>query len=392
MKNYEPKDKFQELVSWLRLLRSRNIGPRTFWQLLERYKSPQAALAALPQLSRKGGGEKYAVLAERLVLSEIEETRAFGAEHIAYFDPRFPKQLKDLADCPPVIIAKGNIELLSKLQLAIVGSRNSSAVGGQFAFRLACDLAKAGYGIVSGLARGIDSFAHRGALRAGTDASTVAVIAGGIDHIYPKENKELYGEIFAKGVVITESPIGSKPLAQHFPQRNRLISGLAKGVVIVEAAKKSGTLITAKYALEQGREVFAVPGSPMDPRCQGTNDLIKEGAYLADTADNIIQIITNSSQTRTGSFTEHKQFTFRDIHLELDEDIISQYRELVYAALSFNPINIDDLADFISVPAPIINWLVLELEVAGKAVRSFGNRVALKLEESNDDCNKSQLI
>ena len=258
----------EERVDWLRLIRSENVGPVTFWHLLRYYGSAGAALDALPELSRKGGRKKP-VRIQSIAAAETEmgANRKAGARLVAAQEPAYPFRLAETEDAPPVLSVRGDPGLCNAPVVGIVGARNASSNGKRFARTVAQDLGKAGVVVASGLARGIDAAAHAGALETGT----VAVVAGGIDVCYPPEHEGLMAEIAARGAILAEQPIGTKPQGRHFPRRNRVISGVSSGVLVVEAAVRSGSLITARLAGEQGRDVFAVPGSPLDPRCKGTN-------------------------------------------------------------------------------------------------------------------------
>ena len=266
-----------ERLDWLRLARSENVGPITFFALLERFGSPASVLDALPALARRGGRRRpIKVCARATAEREVEALGRLGGCLIALGEPAYPEPLAAIADPPPVIALRGRADLLAGDCVAVVGARNASANGLHFAERLAADLGEAGLTVVSGMARGIDARAHAGALATGT----VAVMGGGIDVLYPKENGALFEKLLAEGTVVAEAPLGTVPMGRHFPRRNRIISGLSRGVVVVEGAARSGSLITARLALEQGREVMAVPGSPLDPRASGPNRLIRQGATL----------------------------------------------------------------------------------------------------------------
>ncbi len=257
----------------MRLIRSDNVGPRTFRTLLNHCGGARAALAALPDLARRGGASRQARICTREDAErEMQAAHAIGVRFVALGEAEYPARLQSIHDAPPLLAVRGHIDVLASPMVAVVGARNASAVGAKFAERLARDLGEAGFVIASGLARGIDAAAHRASLATGT----VAVLAGGQDKIYPPQHAGLLELILPEGAAISEMPLGWEPRARDFPRRNRLISGLALGVVIVEAAKRSGSLITARMALEQGREVFAVLGSPLDPRSEGTNNLLKQ--------------------------------------------------------------------------------------------------------------------
>jgi len=273
-----------ERRAWLRLARTQNVGPVTFAALLRRFGSASAALSEVPRLAQRGGGKDMRIPSEADARQELESLHKIGGRIIASCEPDFPRGLAAVDPPPPIISVLGHAAILAREMVAIVGARNASALGRKFANKLAIDLSAAKLVVVSGLARGIDTAAHEGSLEGGT----CAVVAGGIDVVYPPENQSLYDRIRNEGAIVSEMPLGQPPQARHFPRRNRIISGLARGVVIVEAAEGSGSLITANYALEQNREVFAVPGSPLDPRAKGTNRLIREGAMLTESADDVL--------------------------------------------------------------------------------------------------------
>lgn len=277
----------QQRFDWLRLIRSEGIGPRTFRALINRYGSAAVALEALPDLARQGGRliVKIATVAE--IEREMEKARRFGARFLASGEPDYPLPLAAIDTAPPMIAVRGRAEALTKPMVALVGSRNASALGLKFTEQLARDLGEAGYVVVSGLARGVDTVAHKASLRTGT----IAVLAGGHDRIYPSQNAPLLDALLEQGVAISEMPFGWEPRGRDFPRRNRIVSGLALGTVVIEAARRSGSLITARFALEQGREVFAVPGSPLDPRAEGTNALLRDGATLCTAAEHVTSVL-----------------------------------------------------------------------------------------------------
>ena len=273
-----------------------------------------------------------------------------------------------------MLIVKGNIQLLKKPMFAIIGARNSSINGNKLSFEFAKEISDSGFTIVSGLARGIDSFAHKGSL----DNGTIGVIAGGINHIYPKENIKLYEEIYNKGLIVTEQPINSSVLAQHFPQRNRIIAGLASGVLVVEATKKSGTLITSKFALEYNREVYAIPGSPLDAKSQGTNALLKQGANLALVPQDIVQDLAKiTRKNNTYISDQNDNFTSNYVKNIPSELELGTFRIKLFNSLSHSPIEIDDIAEQLEIPINIVSFLILELELAGKISRLSNNKVYL---------------
>lgn len=272
----------------LRLIRSESVGPVTWRRLVDRFGSAGRAIAALPDLARRGGRTAPLMIPSADdVDRELAELARLGARLLVLGDADYPPALAAIEDAPPTLAVRGNVELLARRSLAIVGSRNASISGRRLAETLAADLGRAGLVVVSGMARGIDAAAHRGALPTGT----VAVVAGGIDVVYPPENASLYEAIAMAGAVVAESPPGVQPLARHFPRRNRIIAGLSAGVLVVEAALHSGSLITARLALEQNRDVFAVPGSPLDPRSRGGNDLIRQGGVLTESADDVLSTL-----------------------------------------------------------------------------------------------------
>jgi DNA processing protein len=354
----------EDILSWLRLIRCEKVGPITFWQLIHRYGSARQALSALSQ-SIKQGNHKHRLASEQEVEKELKEHKKRGCFLLPANDPAFPQILRSIPDCPPFLSIYGQVEILNQPTLGIVGARNASLNGRQFAERLAVDLSKAGWKIASGLARGIDRFAHQGALSYGT----IAVIAGGVDIIYPPEHKDLYHEIAKTGAVISEMPLSLFPGAGHFPRRNRLISGLSRGVIVIEAAMKSGSLITARTTLEQGRELFAVPGSPLDPRCRGTNNLIRQGAYLIESAQDVLSVLEGpyTPSLHDEVLKPYDPVQSVDWHsLEVD----------VFEDLSPTPISLDTIVQRYTVPPQTILTLMLEWELQGRVQRHPGNMVS----------------
>ncbi|WP_046022276.1 DNA-processing protein DprA [Magnetospira sp. QH-2] len=364
-----------EKLDWLRLIRSENVGPITFHGLLQQFGSARAALDALPDLARRGGRKKLKVASRAQAEKEIEAARAMGARLIAAVEPDYPPLLAQTEDAPPLIYLLGHAHLLRKKAVAVVGARNASVNGCHLAERLSRDLGQGGLLVVSGMARGIDAAAHRGALATGT----VAVLAGGVDHIYPKQNKELYARIRDMGALIAESPPGTVPQARHFPSRNRLISGMSRGVLVVEAAPRSGSLITARLALDQGREVFSVPGSPLDPRSHGTNDLLRQGAVLVETADEILDQVKTSG---SASLKEPRQsFPSAVSPTELapvpaPEDRDSA-RDLITNSLGPSPVSVDEIIRRCQFSPAVVATVLLELELSSRLERHPGNRVSL---------------
>ncbi|MCR9214863.1 MAG: DNA-processing protein DprA [Proteobacteria bacterium] len=361
-----------ERVAWLRLIRSENVGPITFFQLLNRYGSASKSLETLPDLARKGGRKKpIRIFPLSLAKKEIENLHNFGAELIAACEPDYPARLRMIADPPPVIAIRGHRQLLSRNMMAIVGARNASAVAMRLTENIARELCQANIVITSGLARGIDTSAHQASL----DAGTVAVVGGGVDYFYPRENTELQNSIFDRGCVVAEQSIGTVPQARHFPRRNRIISGMSLGVLVVEASPKSGSLITARMALEQDRDVFAVPGSPMDPRSRGTNNLIRSGAVLVESADDILAVL----QTAMRRPLEEPDQPPLPFHQPLipDEQELTKARPKIISLLCPTPVEIDEIIRLTQMPPAIVLTILLELELAGRIERHFGNRVSI---------------
>ena len=369
-----------EKLDWLRLARSDNVGPITFYKLLERFGGAGAALDALPGLARHGGrANRLRVCAKADAEKEMETLDGIGARLIARGEPGYPPLLAHIEDAPPLISALGHVHLLTKMAIAVVGARNASVNGARFAETIARDLGQGGGQgggeggllVVSGLARGIDAAAHRGALATGT----LAVQGGGVDVIYPKDNAALYESIKAEGVILSEIAPGTQPQARHFPRRNRLISGISRGVVIVEASPRSGSLITARMALEQNREVFAVPGSAVDPRARGTNHLIRQGAILTESAEDVFEALNEAGRT---PLEDTKGFDFKGVSPGApDPDELARFRSLIEKSLSPAPTPVDEIIRNCQSSPPVVSWVLLELELAGRLERHPGNQVSL---------------
>ncbi len=356
----------------LRLARSENVGPVTYFALLQRFGTAGAALEALPALAKRGGRARPIKVpppdAARRELAAIEK---LGARLIAHGEADYPAPLAAIADPPPLITVRGRVDLLQELTVAIVGARNASANGARLARRLAAELGANGIAVVSGLARGIDTNAHQGALESGT----VAVVAGGADVVYPAENQALFDDIVERGAVVSEMPLGTVPQARHFPRRNRIISGLSRGVVVVEAAPRSGSLISARLALEQGREVFAVPGSPLDPRSRGTNNLIRQGATLTESAADIMAVLSEASPR---PLAEPEKAEFSSLNQSItDESALPRARSAVTQLLGPAPTPVDELVRQSRLTPAVVVTILLELELAGRLERSPGNQVFL---------------
>lgn len=358
----------RERLDWLRLARTDHVGPVTFANLIARFGKAGAALEAVPQMARRGGGKSFVLPDEAAIAEELGRLAELGGRLICSCEPDFPAGLAALDPPPPVIGVLGHPHLLKKEMVAIVGARNASALARKFTDTLARDLGFAGLVVASGLARGIDAAAHQAALAVGT----VAVVAGGVDVIYPPENERLYGAIREQGVIVSEMPPGEAPQARHFPRRNRLISGMARGVVVVEAAERSGSLITANYALEQGREIFAVPGSPLDPRARGPNRLIRDGATLTESAEDILAVLR---PMLGGDFAEPGQGMDAP-PAALSDAEADRVRASVEEALGPAPVAVDDLIRQLGAPAGAVQTVLLELELAGRCVRLPGGRVS----------------
>jgi len=360
----------EQKLDWLRLIRSDNVGPRTFRTLLNHFGGARAALAALPDLARRGGADRPGrVCLVEDAEKEMQALRKRGIALVALGEPDYPPRLRMIDDAPPLLAVRGKLENLLSPMVALVGSRNASAAGAKFAGQIARELGEAGFVTTSGLARGIDAAAHRASLATGT----VAVLAGGHDHVYPPEHGDLLDSILDNGAALTEMPLSWEPRARDFPRRNRLISGLSLGVVIVEAAKRSGSLITARMALEQGREVFAVPGSPLDPRAEGTNGLIKQGAAVVTNVEDILSVLRPIlGQAADLPASEPP----RDAP-DADSEPAPDERKRIVALLGPVPVEIDDLVRQSGARLAIVRTVLLELELAGRLDRQAGGRVAL---------------
>ena len=381
MPSIEPPDDDRAMCDWLRLIRSSNVGPIGFFQLLGRFGSAARAIEELPALAerggRSGGKSQIKLCTEQDPRREFNAALDFGAHWIALGSPAYPASLAAIADPPPRLAVKGDPSLLSRPILAIVGARNASASGRQFTRGIAADLGCAGFVIASGLARGIDGAAHTGAIEHGT----IGVIAGGIDVVYPPEHQELQGRIGGRGALVSETRFGTKPQARHFPRRNRLVSGLARDVLVVEAALKSGSLIAARLAAEQGRDVFAVPGSPRDPRARGSNDLIRQGATLVEHANDILRAlefgVPDSSATVAAPITiDQPEKDDADSYGEPAE--LGSGRTTINDLLSPTPVEVDELVRQSHLTPSAVLTILLELELAGRLVRHPGNRVSIK--------------
>ncbi|QLF70137.1 DNA-protecting protein DprA [Peteryoungia desertarenae] len=368
----------RQRISWLRLIRSDNVGPATFRDLINHFGSAEAALSMLPELSRRGGSTRHIRIAsvdeaER----ELETARRFGARFVGIGEPDYPYALRNLDAAPPLLAMKGHSHCCALPAVGIVGSRNASISGTKFAARLARDIGQAGYSIVSGLARGIDAAAHRASLQSGT----IAAMAGGLDCPYPPENRDLLEEIWSgQGLAISEMPFGWEPRARDFPRRNRLIAGVALGVVVIEAAARSGSLITARLAAQAGRLVFAVPGSPLDPRCEGTNALLKNGAIVTTTSADVLEALAPLSQidpfSRPAANEPPTESEREFIPSPSDQD-----RSSLVQALGPTPVEIDDVIRHTALAPQTVYLILLELDLAGRLHRHPGGLVSLAMGE-----------
>jgi DNA processing protein len=360
-----------EILARLRLARSENVGPITYRQLMGRFGSGEAALAALPDLAARGGKRSFSLYPVAEAKRELDAIDRTGATLLILDVAPYPSLLAQIEDAPPILIAKGHVSLFDRRSIAMVGARNASAAGIRFARELAFGLAQNDLAVVSGLARGIDTAAHEGAM-AVPGGGTIACVAGGIDVPYPPENEALYDRIASTSLLLSEQPLGTVPQGRHFPRRNRLISGLSLGTVVIEAALKSGSLITARVAAEQGREVMAVPGSPADPRAQGCNQLVREGATLVQSVADILEVLTPLS--RFGSSEPNQSYL--PFPASVQEPSTNE-RQTITNLLGPTAVPIDELVRLSGQPSGMVQLVVLEMELAGLVVRHAGGRVAL---------------
>lgn len=350
----------------LRLLRSANIGPVTYRQLLARFGSAAAALDALPMLAARGGGRPPAVADANAIRREIAAVERLGARYLFLGDSDYPALLAELETAPPALILRGDLRLAQRTCIAMVGARNASAAACRFARQIALGLADAGVTVVSGLARGIDTAAHIGSIGGGT----IGVIASGIDTAFPPENRELQERVANEGLLLAEQPPGTEPLARFFPSRNRIIAGLSLGTVVVEAAPRSGSLITARLAAEAGRDVMAVPGSPLDPRAQGCNLLIREGATLVQSVDDILEAVRPIDPRAVRAPTQ-------GFEGPPSRDASDAERRAVLGLLGPVPVSVDELIRQSGLASAVVQTVLLELELAGRLDRHAGGRASL---------------
>lgn len=357
-----------DLVDRLRLVRSPGIGPVTYRQLIARFGNAAAALDAVPDLAARGGGKPPRLASIAEAEREVARVEALGARYLVIGQGLYPRSLAEIDDAPPLLTVKGDLQLLDRPLVAIVGARNSSAAACRFARQLAYDLSRHDAVVVSGLARGIDSAAHDGALESGT----IGVVAGGIDVFYPPENESRQTAMFERGLVIAEMPPGTEPRARHFPYRNRIIAGLASGTVVVEAAPKSGSLITARLAAEAGREVMAVPGSPLDPRAQGCNQLIRDGATLVQNAADVLEAIRPIQPIFASPRTPYQPA--EQEWFDGDGGVLGVVEEL----LGPSPVPVDEIIRLSGAPSGAVQMVLLELDLADRLDRHAGGKVSLR--------------
>jgi DNA processing protein len=411
----------EQLADWLCLIRSENVGPRTFRELINRYGGARAALEALPSLAARSAQGRLIRIADRgEILAEIERSRALDVRFLAMSDPDYPPLLREIDSAPPLIAVRGDVKIFRRPSVAIVGSRNASAAGLAFTERLARGLAREDYVVVSGLARGVDAVAHRASM----DGGTIAVLAGGHARPYPAEHAQLLEQIAQSGAVVSEMPLEWEPRGRDFPRRNRIVSGLSAGTVVVEAARGSGSLITARFAAEQGREVFAVPGSPLDPRAEGTNDLLRQGATLCAGAADVTQALSARTQggppradlfdeveiypqeeplfdeldlfslqesgeadserifapedgARIGALSPYAPTALPVDPIAADADPLRDPLEIITSLLGPSPIAIDELIRAAGLSAREVHGALVELDVAGRLERHGASLVSL---------------
>ncbi|MBB5572207.1 MULTISPECIES: DNA-processing protein DprA [Rhizobium] len=366
----------KQRIAWLRLIRSDNVGPSTFRDLIRHYGSAEAALAALPELSQRGGSTRVIRIAsEQDALRELEAAHRFGARFVGIGEPDYPQALREIDGAPPLLAVKGNLPTATRPAIGLVGSRNASISGAKFTAMIARACGQAGYAVVSGLARGIDTAAHRASLETGT----IAAMAGGLDQPYPPENIGLLHEIWdGNGLAVSEMPFGWEPRARDFPRRNRLIAGISLGVVVIEAATRSGSLITARLAGEFGRLVFAVPGSPLDPRCEGTNGLLKDGAMIVTRPEDVIEALRPLAEPdlfRPQLAEAPAEKSDKPISLPPDDTD----RWEIIDALGPTPVEIDDIIRHTGLSVSSVHSVLLELDMAGRLHRHPGGLVSISM-------------
>jgi DNA processing protein len=367
-----------DIIDRLRLIRTEGVGPLTYRRLMERFGTVARALEALPELARAGGRASVTITSHAEAERELAQLNKLKGRFVFVDNPDYPEFLSLMPDAPPALAVLGDISLLHSRCVGVVGARNASANGMRMAEQLGADLAEQSLTVVSGLARGIDAAAHKGALAAG---KTIAAIAGGIDVVYPPENEKLQAEIAEKGCLIAEAPFGTAPMARHFPKRNRVIAGLSLGLVVIEAAARSGSLLTARLANEAGREIFAVPGSPLDPRCKGSNDLIRQGAHLTESAADVLANLPDhparQGLARDPLFLHAKSGLSEPAaawESASDADI-AQARRKIPGLIGLEPTAVDEIARRCQLSTAAVMAVLLELELAARVEMLSGNRV-----------------
>jgi DNA processing protein len=361
----------EEAFARIRLLRSPNVGPVSYAQLLRRFGNAQAAVEALPDLASRGG-RPYQPAPRNRIEDEVAAVRRAGARYLFEDSPDYPALLREIDGAPPILTVRGDVALAGKPCVAIVGARNASAAAVKLARDFAAALAEAGFVAVSGLARGIDGAAHRGAL-GGALPTTIGVIASGIDIAYPPQHADLQEDIARRALLIAEQPPGTEPRGSHFPSRNRIIAGLASGTLVVEAAPKSGSLITARLAAEAGREVMAIPGSPLEPRAQGCNQLIREGAVLVQSPEDVIELLSSFAGTPRSTFREPLPAGWD----AAPEDFADAEPADIAGLLTTAPVAVDELIRQADASPAEVQMALLELEIAGRLQRHAAGRVSL---------------
>jgi DNA processing protein len=360
-----------EAIHVIRLARSRNVGPASFRRLIARYGSAERAVAALPDLAARGGARSYSLCSEAQARREMAAAEAAGARMLVLGRPGYPAMLAHIPDPPPYLWARGRVSLAASAAVGVVGARNASAIGLRMAHSMAAELGEAGWVTVSGLARGVDAAAHEGALTA--PAGTIAVVAGGVDVVYPPENADLTARIADQGLILSEAPMGLEPQGRHFPRRNRIISGLSRALVVIEAAQRSGSLLTADFALEQGREVMAIPGAPLDPRAGGGNALIRQGATLVRHAADVVEALEDGMLPSLPQGLAERAPVFARVAMGADDAL----RRDVAQFLGLAPVEEDELLRLTGADLSAVADALLELELAGRLDRQPGGMLAL---------------
>ena len=355
-----------EQFSILRLIRSQNVGPQTFWALMNRFKSAQYIIENWREICTVSK-RKMILSLKKDTESEVQKMHKFGAKFLFYTDEYYPISLRGVSDAPPVLSFKGNVGLLNESIIALVGARNASIHGCKLSYLMAKDLGACGWKVISGLARGIDASAHQGSLEAGT----IAVLGNGLKTIYPEENVKLYEKISEKGLLLSEFSFDTEPYMGNFPRRNKLIASLARGIVVIEAAHQSGSLLTAQYGLEMGKDIFSVPGSPMDPRCRGSNKLIKQGAVLTESSTDVFEVLD-----------QEKWIARRKEHIQKQKKHptkIQKKTPSILEYLSAVPVSIDKLSELTQLPMYQLSPLLTNMEIEGQIEKHPGNKVSLIL-------------